>query len=523
MDQLKISTRLNLLILGLLALLGIVTATGLVGLHQADDALQKVFERSVSPMAAVAQVQERLLRNRLAVAVALVTPDDATINHSVAEVDENIAVIDKVWKQYVAGPMGDEQRRLAERFAEHRRDFVQQGLLPVVEALKKRDVDLANRLVVQALRPRYAAVGADIQALMEHLVESAHAEHAAALERYGQVRNLSIALCLGAALVALAFGRLLSRSIGSALRRAIDVAECVARGDLSEPVSVQGNNEIARLLFSLERMRGGLAEVVAGVRRDAEGVATASAQIAQGNNDLSSRTEEQAAALEQTAASMAQLDSAVKQNTSNARHADDLARRASEVASRGGAMVTEVVQTMQGINESARRIGEIISVIDGIAFQTNILALNAAVEAARAGEQGRGFAVVAGEVRSLAQRSAQAAREIKTLVTGSVERVDKGTELVADTGAAVQELVKAIHDVSAVVGGISLASGEQSAGVAQIGEAVSQMDRATQQNSALVEETAAAAESLRVQASQLVKAVEAFRIDAGSTGPSAGR
>lgn len=290
MGPLKISTRLHLLILGLLALLGIVAATSLVGLHQADAALQKVFERSVSPMAALAQVQGRLLHNRLAVAGALVTPDDATIDRSLAAVDENTAVVDKLWKQYAAGPMADEERRLAERFAEHRRDFVHQGLLPVVEALKQRDIDLANHLVVQALSPRHAAVGADIQALMEHLVKSAHAEHAAALDRYGVVRNLCIALCVAAAAAALGFGRLFGRSIGSAWPRAIDGAATVARGELSEPLNAQGHNEIARLLSSLERMRGGLADVVA----------TASAQIAQGHSDLSRGKEEGAAALEQT-------------------------------------------------------------------------------------------------------------------------------------------------------------------------------------------------------------------------------
>ncbi len=513
MQRWKISTRLNLLIAGLLGLLALVATSGLAGLSMADDALQSVFERSVTPLASVAEVQERLLRNRLAVAVALVTPDDATIERSVADVEDNIRGIDIVWKRYVAAPMGDEQKRLSQQFADDRRVFVTEGLLPVVAALKKRDIELANRLVVQALRPKYTAVGADIQALMQQLVTSARAEHTAALERYARVRNLCVGLCLVAALIGIGLGRLLTRSIGAALGEAIVVAEAVAHGDLSRRLEVRGDNEIDRLLSSLERMRSGLSGVVAGVRRDAEGVATASAQIAQGNNDLSSRTEEQAAALEQTAASMAQLDSAVRQNTQNARHADQLARQASEVASRGGEMVTEVVQTMQGINDSARRIGEIISVIDGIAFQTNILALNAAVEAARAGEQGRGFAVVAGEVRLLAQRSAQAAREIKALVTGSLERVDAGAALVARTGEAVDNLVKAIHEVTAVVGGISVASDEQSQGVAQISEAVTQMDQATQQNSALVEETAAAADSLRLQAAQLVSAVEAFRVE----------
>ncbi len=513
MDRLRISTRLNLLIAGLLVLIATVAGNGLAGLARADDALQAVFEGSVLPMASVAEIQERLLRNRLAVAVALVTPDEATITRSVGEVEGNIAAIDRLWRDFQASPLNAEQRALAEQFAEHRRAFVREGLLPVVSALKQRDVERANALVVQALRPRYVPVGEDIQRLMQLLLHSARQEHAQALERYAGIRSQSLGLGIGAALVALALGQLLIRSLGRALQSAIEVAESVARGDLSQAVAVRGSPEIARLLASLERMRSSLAALVAGVRRDAEGVASASAQIAQGNSDLSSRTEEQAAALEQTAASMAQLDSAVKQNTSNARQADALAQSASRVASRGGDMVGEVVQTMQGINESARRIGEIISVIDGLAFQTNILALNAAVEAARAGEQGRGFAVVAGEVRMLAQHSAQAAREIKDLVLGSLERVDRGSALVAETGAAVGELVQAIHQVSAAVGGISVASHQQSEGVAQIGEAVNEMDRATQHNAALVEETAAAAASLRQQAQQLVLAVASFHLE----------
>lgn len=518
MDRLKISTRLNLLVGALLTLLFLIAGSGLVGLSKTDDALQQVFEQSVSPMASVAEIQERLLRNRLAVAAAIVTPDDATIARSTRDIEDNIEAIDAVWKRFVAGPMSDEQRQMAETFAVHRTAFVREGLLPVVAALRQHDLEAANRLVVGALRPRYATVADDIKALMSHLVESAKAQHAGAIERYERLRNLSIGLCIGAAILALGFGHKLTRSVSTALRQAIHVAESVANGDLSAQVKVTGDNEISQLLFALERMRGSLESVVARVRRDAEGVATASAQIAQGNTDLSSRTEEQAAALEQTAASMSQLDSAVKQNTNNARHADELARTASHVASKGGAMVSQVVHTMQDINDSARKIGEIIGVVDSIAFQTNILALNAAVEAARAGEQGRGFAVVAGEVRSLAQRTAQAAREIKTLVTGSLERVENGVQLVSDTGAAVEGLVSSIHQVSSVVAGISLASNEQSAGVVQIGVAVNQMDQATQQNSALVEQTAAAAESLRVQAHQLVKAVEAFRINAELAG-----
>jgi methyl-accepting chemotaxis protein len=262
----------------------------------------------------------------------------------------------------------------------------------------------------------------------------------------------------------------------------------------------------------LESMRLGLARVVSNVRQGSEGVANASSEIAHGNHDLSSRTEQQASALEQTAASMEQLGDAVRQNADNAREANALALNASTVAERGGAVVGQVVETMKGINESSRKISDIISVIDGIAFQTNILALNAAVEAARAGEQGRGFAVVASEVRSLAGRSAEAAKEIKNLIGASVDRVALGTTLVDQAGVTMAEVVSSIKRVTDIMGEINAASASQALGVSQVGEAVSHMDRNTQQNAALVEEMAAAASSLKSQAQDLVGAVAEFKL-----------
>ena len=280
---------------------------------------------------------------------------------------------------------------------------------------------------------------------------------------------------------------MITRSIVAPLRRAVKLASTVAAGDLSSRIDTHGKDETAQLLQALDGMQSSLIGVVANVRSNAEGVATASAQIAQGNLDLSGRTEGQASALEETAASMDQLGSTVKQNADNARQANHLAQSASTVAILGGEVVGQVVETMKGINDSSQKISDIISVIDGIAFQTNILALNAAVEAARAGEQGRGFAVVASEVRSLAGRSADAAKEIKALITASVERVEQGTALVDKAGATMTEVVTSIQRVTDMVREISAASVEQSAGVSQVGEAVTQMDQATQQNAALVE------------------------------------
>jgi len=324
-----------------------------------------------------------------------------------------------------------------------------------------------------------------------------------------------LAMLLTCAAGIAAGGWFLMRSITRPINQAVEVSRAVAAGDLSLQFEALGKNETAQLLIALKEMRINLAKVVGGVRQNAEGVATASAQIAQGNQDLSQRTEEQASALEETAASMEQLSSTVKQNADNAKQANQLALGASTVAIKGGEVVSQVVETMKGINDSSKKIADIISVIDGIAFQTNILALNAAVEAARAGEQGRGFAVVASEVRSLAGRSADAAKEIKGLINASVERVEQGTALVDQAGATMTEVVSSIRRVTDIMGEISAASAEQSAGVAQVGEAITQMDQATQQNAALVEESAAAAESLKGQAQQLVSAVSVFKLSQG--------
>ncbi|HEY9108157.1 MAG TPA: methyl-accepting chemotaxis protein [Roseateles sp.] len=329
-------------------------------------------------------------------------------------------------------------------------------------------------------------------------------------------------MMLGAAVMAVVGGlvgwtmsRSLRRALGAEPSELSEAVQRVANGDLTQPAAVRPGDTTSTMA-AVARMQRALTGIVSTVRGNSDSVATASAQIAQGNQDLSSRTEEQASALQQTAASMDQLGSAVQQNAANARQANQLAQGASEVALKGGSVVGEVVSTMKDIQDSSQRISDIIGTIDGIAFQTNILALNAAVEAARAGEQGRGFAVVAGEVRTLAQRSAEAAKEIKGLIVASVERVERGTALVDQAGATMTEIVGAIGRVADLMGEISAASGEQSTGVAQVGNAVTQMDQTTQQNAALVEESAAAAESLKEQARQLVDAVSVFQLARGT-------
>ena len=290
------------------------------------------------------------------------------------------------------------------------------------------------------------------------------------------------------------------------------MAKTVSAGDLSSTIDAQGRDEVADPLRALSEMNNNLAQIVSTVRNSSDSIATGSQQVATGNADLSQRTEEQASALQQTAATMDELGTTVRQNSDSARTANDLAQNASDIAARGGSVVSQVVDTMRGIDQASKKIADIIGVIDGIAFQTNILALNAAVEAARAGEQGRGFAVVAGEVRVLAQRSAEAAKEIKSLINNSVERVAAGSALADQAGTTMNEIVDSIARVTQIMGEIASSSAEQSSGVTQVGEAITQMDKVTQQNAALVEESAAAAESLKQQAETMVNAAAVFRL-----------
>jgi methyl-accepting chemotaxis protein-1 (serine sensor receptor) len=332
---------------------------------------------------------------------------------------------------------------------------------------------------------------------------------------FGRARAVTVVMVALAIILTIACWLVLSRMVLRPLREAGGYFDRIAAGDLSQHVEVRSTNEIGVLYGAVKRMQESLTRTVSAVRRGVDEINVGSREISAGNTDLSSRTEQQAASLEETAASMEELASTVKQNAENARQANQLAASASDVAERGGSAVAEVVNTMQEISGSSRKISEIVSVIDGIAFQTNILALNAAVEAARAGEQGKGFAVVAGEVRSLAQRSAQAAKEIKALIEDSVTKVGAGSQQVERAGATMQEIVASVKRVTDIMGEISAASEEQSSGIDQVNRAVSQMDEVTQQNAALVEEAAAAAGSLQEQAQRLAEAVSVFKINEG--------
>jgi methyl-accepting chemotaxis protein len=322
-----------------------------------------------------------------------------------------------------------------------------------------------------------------------------------------------LSILAAAALILVMASLWLARRLAEPMSHAVNIADQLAQGNLAVPVVFSGNDETIQLLKAMSRMQSSFAGIVKNVKINAESVAMASAEIAQGNQDLASRTEQQACALEQTSASMEELSATVKQNADNSRQANQLAVNASSVAIKGGEVVGQVIDTMRGINESSRKISDIIQVIDGIAFQTNILALNAAVEAARAGEQGRGFAVVASEVRSLAGRSAEAAKEIKALISASVDCVEQGTALVNQAGTTMTEVVVSIRRVTDIMGEISAASNEQALGVTQVGQAVGQMDQATQQNASLVEEMAAAASSLKSRSQALVQEVAIFRLE----------
>jgi methyl-accepting chemotaxis protein len=384
---------------------------------------------------------------------------------------------------------------------------------PLLDKLQSAVLDSAGALAYAESAEEHVVA---LRASADAMLKASHSRQAAIRVELAQASalaaHLRLALTVLAVAVLLPALWLTLRSVCEPLQAAVAAADRIARGDLGEDLATEGQDETAALLRSLQQMQLALRRLVGQVRESAESIQTASGEVAAGNADLSQRTEEQASNLQQTASSMEMLTDSVRHNADSAQRANELASDAAGAAAQGGKVVGQAVTTMHDIAASSQKIAEIISVIDGIAFQTNILALNAAVEAARAGEQGRGFAVVAGEVRSLAQRSAEAAREIKTLITASVERVESGTRQVSDAGQAMQEIVGKVERVSQLIHDISGATTAQSRDIGQVGDAVGQLDRVTQQNAALVEQSAAAAESLRAQASRLAEVVGVFRV-----------
>ena len=442
--------------------------------------------------------------------------DPGLASYFVEEAVASSKVSGALQKSIEALMTSDEEKSLFAAIGEQRKAFI--ATRDQIYALKKSGkAEEANQLLEQQFIPASKLFVAKVDALVKQQRDEIDRVATQIEANYEYSRTLMIALGVVSLLLSVVCAWLISGSITRPLVKATGVARQVAEGDLTARIDNHSTDEVGQLLTSLRDMQTSLVRVVSNVRSGSESVATASAEIAQGNDDLSARTESQASALEETAASMEELSSTVRQNADNARQANQLAMNTSEVAIQCGEVVNQVVETMKGINDSSRKIADIIGVIDGIAFQTNILALNAAVESARAGEQGRGFAVVANEVRSLAARSADAAKEIKKLISASVERVAQGSAQVEQAGVAMTEVVRSIRRVTDTMGEISAASNEQSLGVAQVGEAVTQMDETTQQNAALVEQMTAAANSLRNQSHELVQVVSIFKLDGGAS------
>jgi methyl-accepting chemotaxis protein len=445
--------------------------------------------------------------------LALLRSDDAAVQAVFQqEINEQSAKINALQKQVEAGLSADEERQLFAAIGVARKNYVDTRQ-EIIGVKATGDVTTAATMTDAKFVPALNAYVGSVQALLTYYNALFAESDQRTNEDYADARNMLIGAGVFALVLGVLIGWRLTASITVPVGVALDVAERVAAGDLSSQSQIaQREDEVGRLLQALDKMRTNLANTVTQIRTGADTISTASTQITTGNLDLSSRTEEQASSLEETASSMEELTSTVRQNAENANQANRLAMAASDVAVKGGGVVSQVVDTMASITESSKKIADIISVIDGIAFQTNILALNAAVEAARAGEQGRGFAVVASEVRSLAQRSATAAKEIKDLIDDSVTKVDTGSRLVTDAGTTMREVVEGVRRVSDIVAEITAASQEQSAGIEQVNQAILQMDQVTQQNAALVEEAAAASESLQDQARALVDSVSVFKV-----------
>ncbi|MEC4721394.1 methyl-accepting chemotaxis protein [Noviherbaspirillum sp. CPCC 100848] len=518
-NNLTIKSRL-VFVIGLLSLL--LVGSGVVGissLSTANSSLKAIYDDRMVPIGQLNQIVRLSNENRMAVAESM-NGDPAVVVKRMDEVDRRSAEVDKLWETFMANGLDAEEKARAAKSLEMRKKYVAEGLKPTVDALRAANVQQAMELLQGPMSQHYAQFQEHIDGLIKHEESVARKEFEKTQSMYLMVRNMSIAaMVFGVGLAAL-IGFWLIRAISAPLNEAVRVAKAVASGDLSQRIEIKSNDETGQLLTALKAMTESLSHTVGQVRVSTESIGVASREIAAGNADLSSRTESQASSLEETASSMEELTSTVKQNAENARQANQLVVSASDVAVRGGQVVGQVVETMGSIKDSSRKVVDIIGVIDGIAFQTNILALNAAVEAARAGEQGRGFAVVAAEVRNLAQRSAGAAKEIKGLISDSVEKVDAGGKLVDEAGKTMNEIVTSVKHVADIMNEITAASQEQSSGIEEVNRAIAEMDEMTQQNAALVEQAAAAAGSMQDQSIKLEQAVAVFKLGTGGMQPA---
>ena len=504
----------------LIAMLTAIGTIGLMSVHRTTEALQKTSMEDMRVSAVAERIRFKMEVNRSQILQALqhnpemewhkLHDHPLTVHFDILE--KTSADIDQLWRAYSADISSPEERKLAEAWFKSSDNLGLAAVGFASQAIQRNEWNSAEDALIKRINPSYRAADADLAKLTGLLKARQNADDLAVGATIASTTLwLGVAMAV-AALLAIAAGVVLVRGISTPLAQAIAIARRVAAGDIGQRIEVGSNNEIGQLLKALAEMDASLAHIVKDVRDGTGTIASAAHQIAAGNDDLARRTESQASALVQTAVSMEQITGTVRRNGDNARQANELAQSAAAVADKGGLVVADVVQTMGSINASAHKIVDIIGVIDGIAFQTNILALNAAVEAARAGEQGRGFAVVAGEVRNLAHRSASAAKEIKALIDDSVDKVQTGTRLVDQAGATMEEIVVSVNRVTGIMREIASASHEQSESIDQVNVAIGRMDDVTQQNAALVEEAAAAAVSLEQQAGSLVELVSVFRI-----------
>lgn len=500
-----------LIVFGFLFILAVaLSSIGLFGISKSNDGLKTVYEDRTVALEQVSRIDRLLVANRLATTNALLVP--ATVSEQLAQVDKNNSELNLVWKAYMATYLTPEETLLAEKFQADYALWLQNFLLPEVNALNAGELERA-RVVHDSANSAVEQIYADIRKLRQLQVDVAKSEYELATSRYSTLKfAMLLTIVLGATLAALSIFMLIRkvyRDLGGEPDYAASVVHQIAAHDLTQNIEIDSDDKHS-LLFAMKHMQSNLVHSLRSISQSSDTIANATREIATGNLDLSGRTEEQASALEETGSSMESMATTINHNAKMAKDATAQAEAASVIAQRGGQLVSQVVNTMNSIHASAQKIADINGVIDGIAFQTNILALNAAVEAARAGEQGRGFAVVATEVRNLAQRSASAAKEIKNLIDDSVNQVESGTRLVDQTGATMQEIVESIQRVAQMQAQIHRASSEQNAEIEQINAAISQVDTITQQNAALVEEAAAASASLEDQAQNLLATVNSF-------------
>lgn len=509
--SIKLRLILTMAFMGIMLIVG--GAMGVFGLQTTNNTLKEVFSNQLPSSDAINTMMIRLLQARSTLNRVALRPNDPGAEATIKRAEDLHVQSEAEWKKYLALPIdSDEERKLSEEVTAKRANYMQVGDKQLIEALRAGRNEEVEEILTVKMSPLYQDLSKSTTALSAIQTENAKAGYDDSQALFTKFRIAAIGGVLFG-LVAVAISAFfLIRAINQPLQEMMVHFDSIAAGDLTSNIEVKSKNEMGTLMLGLQKMQARLTDTVSQVREGSTAISAATTQIAAGNLDLSSRTEQQAASLEETASSMEELTSTVKQNADNARQANQLAVTASSVAVKGGAVVSDVVDTMDSINTSAKKIVDIIGVIDGIAFQTNILALNAAVEAARAGEQGRGFAVVASEVRNLAQRSAAAAKEIKSLIDDSVTKVDAGSKLVAQAGSTMTEVVDSVRHVTDIMAEILAASQEQSAGIEQVNTAIVQMDEVTQQNAALVEEAAAAAASLNDQASNLSAVVSVFKL-----------